>query len=266
MEAFSRTELLIGKEALLRLSRSRVAVFGIGGVGGYVVEALIRSGVGALDLIDNDTVAVSNLNRQIIATTDTIGQYKVDAARARCLSINPQAQIRTYRTFYLPETAAQFDFHEYDYVVDAIDTVSGKLMLIEQAIHAGTLVISSMGAGNKMNPAAFEVADLSETSVCPLARVMRRELRRRGIEHVKVVYSKEPAMTPLADCDELPAMQASPDTNADYPVESVAKNAAATLCAAHPGKRQTPGSNAFVPAAAGLLIASEVVKDLTHFF
>lgn len=234
MEAFSRTELLIGKEALARLSRSRVAVFGIGGVGGYVVEALIRSGVGALDLIDNDTVAVSNLNRQIIATTSTIGQYKVDAARERCLDINPQAVIRACRTFYLPETAAQFDFHEYDYVVDAIDTVSGKLALIEQALGAGTPIISSMGAGNKMNPAAFEVADISETSVCPLARIMRRELRKRGIEHVKVVYSKEPAMTPLGTADQ-------PQS----------------------GRRQTPGSNAFVPAAAGLLIASEVVRDLT---
>ncbi|MCM1538070.1 MAG: tRNA threonylcarbamoyladenosine dehydratase [bacterium] len=258
MEAFSRTELLIGKEALLRLSRSRVAVFGIGGVGGYVVEALIRSGVGALDLIDNDTVAVSNLNRQIIATTDTIGQYKVDAARARCLSINPQAQIRTHRTFYLPETAAQFDFHEYDYVVDAIDTVSGKLMLIEQAIHAGTPVISSMGAGNKMNPAAFEAADLSETSVCPLARIMRRELRKRGIEHVKVVYSKEPAMTPLSNCGTENPQFPDGTENPQLPDD--------TETAAHPGKRQTPGSNAFVPAAAGLLIASEVVKDLTHFF
>lgn len=236
MEAFSRTELLIGKEAMTRLSRSRVAVFGIGGVGGYVVEALIRSGVGALDLIDNDTVSVSNLNRQIIATTATIGQYKVDAARERCLSINPQAQLRTYRTFYLPETADQFDFHDYDYVVDAIDTVSGKLMLIEQALHAGTPVISSMGAGNKMNPAAFEVADISETTVCPLARVMRRELRKRGIEHVKVVYSKEPA-------------SAGNINEAEQPPQ---------------GKRQIPGSNAFVPAAAGLLIASEVVKDLAR--
>lgn len=234
MEAFCRTELLIGKEALAKLAASRVAIFGIGGVGGYVVEALIRSGVGALDLIDNDTVAVSNLNRQIIATTATIGQYKTDAAKERCLLINPDAQIRTYRTFYLPETATQFHFQEYDYVVDAIDTVSGKLSIIEQAVRAGTPVISSMGAGNKMDPAAFEAADLSETSVCPLARVMRRELRKRGIEHVKVVYSKEPAITP--------AGITNPDEN--------------------PHKRQIPGSNAFVPAAAGLIIASEVVKDL----
>lgn len=234
MEAFCRTELLIGKEALAKLAASRVAIFGIGGVGGYVVEALIRSGVGALDLIDNDTVAVSNLNRQIIATTATIGQYKTDAAKERCLLINPDAQIRTYRTFYLPETAAQFHFQEYDYVVDAIDTVSGKLSIIEQAVRAGTPVISSMGAGNKMDPAAFEAADLSKTSVCPLARVMRRELRKRGIEHVKVVYSKEPAITP--------AGITNPDEN--------------------PHKRQIPGSNAFVPAAAGLIIASEVVKDL----
>lgn len=260
MEAFSRTELLIGKEALEKLAHSRVAIFGIGGVGGYVVEALIRSGVGALDLIDNDTVAVSNLNRQIIATTATIGQYKVDAARERCLLINPDAQIRTYRMFYLPETAAQFDFHSYDYVVDAIDTVSGKLSIIEQAIQADIPVISSMGAGNKMNPAAFEAADISKTSVCPLARVMRRELRKRGIEHVKVVYSREPAMTPIG------RESAGAETSgADHITRSGADHAADM--AVHEqgtGRRQTPGSNAFVPAAAGLIIASEVVKDLTH--
>lgn len=252
MEAFSRTELLIGKEALETLAHSRVAIFGIGGVGGYVVEALIRSGVGALDLIDSDTVAVSNLNRQIIATTATIGQYKVEAARERCLLINPSARIRTYRTFYLPENAAQFDFHEYDYVVDAIDTVSGKLSIIEQAIHAGTPVISSMGAGNKMNPAAFEAADISKTSVCPLARVMRRELRKRGIEHVKVVYSREPAITPAA-------FEAASETSGTDHAPTITDNEPDT------GRRQTPGSNAFVPAAAGLIIASEVVKDLTHF-
>ena len=271
MEAFSRTELLIGKEALARLSRSRVAVFGIGGVGGYVVEALIRSGVGALDLIDNDTVAPSNLNRQIIATTATIGQYKVEAARERCLLINPQAQIRTYRTFYLPETAAQFDFHDYDYVVDAIDTVSGKLMLIEQALRAQTPVISSMGAGNKMNPAAFEVADISKTSVCPLARVMRRELRKRGIEHVKVVYSKEPAMTPLGNLSEAdtPAEKTfertaskGNDTESDTRTASDKPCPDSTQEQPPQEKRRIPGSNAFVPAAAGLLIASEVIKDL----
>lgn len=244
MGPFSRTELLIGTEALDRLAAARIAVFGIGGVGGYVVEALIRSGVGALDLIDSDTVDVTNLNRQIIATTKTIGKYKVDAARERCLSINPQAQIRAHRCFYLPETAAQFDFTEYDYVVDAIDTVSGKLSLIERAIAANVPVISSMGAGNKMDPSAFEAADISKTSVCPLARVMRRELRKRGIEHVKVVYSKEPAMTPVGGnetnhiCDDDMTQHTSL------------------------GKRQIPGSNAFVPAAAGLLIAAQVVKDL----
>lgn len=253
MEAFSRTELLIGKEALHKLAHSRVAIFGIGGVGGYVVEALIRSGIGALDLIDNDTVAVSNLNRQIIATTATIGQYKVDAARERCLLINPQAQIQTYRIFFLPENAAQFDFHKYDYIVDAIDTVSGKLSIIEQAIHAGTPVISSMGAGNKMNPAAFEAADISKTSVCPLARVMRRELRKRGIEHVKVVYSREPAITPAgceAAASETSGTDHAPNMTDDEP---------------YTGRRRIPGSNAFVPAAAGLMIASEVVKDLTQF-
>ncbi len=239
MGPFSRTELLIGKHALEKLSCSRVAVFGIGGVGGYVVEALIRSGIGALDLIDSDMISISNLNRQIIATTQTIGQYKVDAARERCLAINPQARIAAHRCFYLPETAAQFDFTQYDYVVDAIDTVTGKLALIEHAAAAGTPIISSMGAGNKMDPSAFEVADISKTSVCPLARVMRRELRKRGIEHVKVVYSKEPAIMPMG-------------------IEDAAHAPAS-------GKRQTPRSNAFVPAAAGLLIASQVVKDLIGF-
>ena len=188
---FSRTELLIGKEKLDRLSQARVAVFGVGGVGGYVVEALARSGVGTLDLIDSDKVALSNLNRQIIATHDTIGRYKADVARQRVLSINPHAVVNVHRIFYLPETAGQFDFASYDYVVDAIDTVTGKLMLVEQAQKSGTPVISSMGAGNKMDASAFEVADIYETSVCPLAKVMRRELKKRGIRKLKVVYSKD---------------------------------------------------------------------------
>ena len=234
-EQFARTELLLGGEAMERLVRARVAVFGLGGVGGYAVEALARSGVGTLDLIDDDTVNLTNLNRQIIATHETLGRHKVDAARERVLSINPGAVVHTYKTFFLPETAGQFDFTQFDYVVDAIDTVTGKLMLVEAAQRAGTPVISCMGAGNKLDPTAFEVADLSRTSVCPLARVMRKELGKRGIRHLKVVYSKEQAMTPAPAAEE-------PGS-------------------AHP-KRQTPGSNAFVPAVAGLILAGEVVKDI----
>ncbi len=236
MSQFARTEMLIGKENLERLQNARVAVFGVGGVGGYVVEALARSGVGTLDLIDNDTVALSNLNRQIIATHRTIGMYKVDAAKERVLDINPDAVVNTYRTFYLPETADQFDFTQYDYVVDAIDTVTGKLMLVEQARKAGVPIICSMGAGNKMEASAFEVADISKTSVCPLAKVMRRELKKRGIDHLKVVYSKETAMTPLGENEDV-----------QQEVQT---------------RRSTPGSMAFVPSAAGLIIAGEVVKDL----
>ena len=234
-EQFARTELLLGREAMERLFRARVAVFGLGGVGGYAVEALARSGVGTLDLIDDDTVNLTNLNRQIIATHETLGRHKVDAARERVLSINPGAVVHTYKTFFLPETAGQFDFTQFDYVVDAIDTVTGKLMLVEAAQRAGTPVISCMGAGNKLDPTAFEVADLSRTSVCPLARVMRKERGKRGIRHLKVVYSKEQAMTPAPAAEE-------PGS-------------------AHP-KRQTPGSNAFVPAVAGLILAGEVVKDI----
>ena len=230
-DMFSRTRMLLGDEAMDRLKKARVAVFGVGGVGGHVVEALVRSGVGALDLIDSDRVALSNLNRQIIATRDTLGMLKVDAAKARALSINPDCQVRTWPIFFLPETADQFDFSQYDYVVDAIDTVAGKLQLIEAAKTAGVPVISSMGAGNKLDPTAFRVADISETSVCPLARVMRRELRKRCIEHVKVVYSTEPALSP-APADEETA------------------------------RRSTPGSVAFVPAVAGLVLAGEVIKDL----
>ena len=230
-DMFSRTRMLLGDAAMDRLKRARVAVFGVGGVGGHVVEALTRSGVGALDLVDSDRVELSNLNRQIIATQGTLGMLKVDAAKARVLSINPDCQVQTHPIFFLPETADQFDFTQYDYVVDAIDTVAGKLQLIEAAKAAGVPVISSMGAGNKLDPTAFRVADISETSVCPLARVMRRELRKRGIEHVKVVYSTEPALSP-APADE------------------------------ETGRRSTPGSVAFVPAVAGLVLAGEVIKDL----
>ena len=222
-DQFSRTRMLYGDAALRRLAQARVAVFGIGGVGGYVVEALARSGVGALDLIDSDRIALSNLNRQIIAVHSTLGQYKVDAAAQRIADINPACEVHTYNVFYLPETADQFDFTQYDYVVDAIDTVTGKLQIICEAKKAGVPVISSMGAGNKTDPAAFECADLYETSVCPLAKVMRRECRKRGIDSLKVVYSKEP-----------PAASFSP-----------------------------PGSVAFVPSAAGLIIAGEIVNDLS---
>ena len=199
LNQFSRTQLLFGQEGMERLYRARVAVFGIGGVGGYTVEALARSGVGILDLIDDDRVCLTNLDRQLLATRKTVGQYKVDVAEQRVKEINPDAVVHTYKTFYAPQTAEQFDFTRYDYIVDAIDTVTGKLELVEQAQRSGVPVISCMGAGNKADPTAFEVADIFETSVCPLARVMRRELKKRGIRHLKVVYSKEPAMTPIDD-------------------------------------------------------------------
>ena len=198
LNQFSRTELLLGHDNMEKLKNARVAVFGIGGVGGFTVEALARSGVGTLDLIDDDKVCLTNINRQIIATRKTIGQYKVDAAKERVLDINPDAVVNTYKTFFVPDTADEFDFASYDYVVDAIDTVTGKIMLVEAAQKAGTPIISSMGAGNKLDPTAFEVADIYKTSVCPLAKVMRRELKKRGIKKLKVVYSKEKALTPIA--------------------------------------------------------------------
>ena len=248
LNQFSRTQLLFGEEGMKKLYQARVAVFGIGGVGGYTVEALARSGVGALDIIDDDRVCLTNINRQIHATRKTVGQYKVDVAEARILEINPNAVVHKYKTFYAPQTAEQFDFTQYDYVVDAIDTVTGKLELVEQAQKAGVPIISSMGAGNKVDPTAFEVADIYETSVCPLARVMRRELKRRGIKKLKVVYSKEPAMTPIDD------MSISCRTHCICPPGTARK------CTQ---RRQVPGSNAFVPAVAGLIIAGEVVKDLS---
>ena len=247
LNQFSRTQLLVGREAMERLFAARVAVFGIGGVGGYTVEALARSGVGTLDLIDDDKVCLTNLNRQIFATRKTVGKYKIDVARERILEINPDAVVNTYRTFYAPDTADQFDFTRYDYIVDAIDTVTGKLELIEQAHRCGTPIISSMGAGNKMDASAFEVADIYDTSICPLARVMRRELRRRGIPALKVVYSKEPAIPPIED------MSISCRAHCICPPGTARK------CTQ---RRQVPGSNAFVPAAAGLILAGEVVKDL----
>lgn len=247
LNQFSRTELLVGKKNMERLHAARVAVFGIGGVGGYTVEALARSGIGTLDLIDNDKVCMSNINRQIYATRSTIGRYKVEVAKERILDINPDAKVNIYRTFYLPETAKEFDFKEYDYVVDAIDTVSGKLELVEQAQRYGTLIISSMGAGNKMDPTAFQVADIYATSVCPLAKVMRRELKKRNIDHLKVVYSKE---KPLAAAKDL-----TDDGENGFDLTG---NTART----DTQRRQVPGSNAFVPSVVGLIIAGEVVKDL----
>ena len=232
-EEFSRTELLIGREAMERLAAARVAVFGLGGVGGYAVEALARSGIGALDLIDHDRVSLTNLNRQILATRSTVGEYKADVAARRVRDICPETAVNVYKVFYGPDTADQFDFTRYDYVVDAIDTVTGKIGLVTAAKAANVPIISAMGAGNKMDPAAFEVADISKTSTCPLARVMRRELKERGILHLKVVYSKEQPLSPVA------AEEAPPE-----------------------GRRALPGSNAFVPGAAGLIIAGEVVRDL----
>ena len=248
LNQFSRTQLLLGQEGMEKLFQARVAVFGIGGVGGYTVEALARSGVGTLDLIDDDKICLTNLNRQIFATRKTVGQYKVDIAQQRILEINPKAVVHTYKTFYAPQTAELFDFSQYDYVVDAIDTVTGKLDLVEQAEKAGVPIISSMGAGNKMDPTAFEVADIYETSVCPLARVMRKELKKRGIKKLKVVYSKEPPMTPIDD------MAVSCRTNCICPPGTERK------CTQ---RRQVPGSNAFVPSVVGLIIAGEVVKDLS---
>ena len=247
LNQFSRTELLIGKDGMEKLASSRVAVFGIGGVGGYTVEALARSGVGTLDLIDDDRVCLTNLNRQILATRKTVGKYKVDVAKERILEINPDAVVHTYQMFYMPQNADEFDFSGYDYVVDAIDTVVGKLEIIERAKKAGVKVISSMGAGNKMNPAAFEVADISKTSVCPLAKVIRQELKKRKIRKVKVVYSKEIPIKPNDD------IEISCKKHCVCPPGTVRK------CTA---RRQIPGSNAFVPSVVGLIIAGEVVKDL----
>ena len=247
LNQFSRTELLFGKDAMQRLAESRVAVFGIGGVGGYTVEALVRSGVGAVDLIDDDKICLTNINRQIHATRKTVGKYKTDVAAERILEINPDVKVRTFKTFYMPDTAEKFDFHDYSYIVDAIDTVTGKLELVVNAKAAGTPIISSMGAGNKIDPTAFEVADIYQTSVCPLAKVMRRELKRRGIESLKVVYSKEPPMTPIDD------MSTSCRTNCICPPGTARK------CTQ---RRQVPGSNAFVPSVVGLIIAGEVIKNL----
>lgn len=236
MDAFSRTRLLLGSAAMEKLKNSRVAVFGLGGVGGYTAEALARAGVGHLDIVDDDTVSLTNLNRQILATHATLGMHKVDVAEKRIHDIDPTIEVRSYKTFYLPETADQFDFSQYDYVIDAIDTVTGKLSLIAQAKEAGVPVISCMGTGNKLDPSGFRIADISKTSVCPLARIMRKECAKRGLKHIKVLYSTEDPLSPAlteADLAEMPE-----------------------------GRRTVPGSTAFVPSVAGLMIAGEVIRDL----
>lgn len=230
---FSRTEMLIGSDALEKLRGSCVAVFGVGGVGGYAVEALARGGVGTIHIIDNDDVALTNINRQIIATHDTIGMRKVDAAKARILSINPDCKVITHDVFYTPETSGEFDFSQFDYVIDAIDTVTGKIGLVMKAKEAGTPIISSMGTGNKLDPTAFEVADIYKTSVCPLAKVMRYELKKRGVKKLKVVYSKELPAAPAADSEE----------STEF-------------------RRRIPASISFVPPVAGLILAGEVIKDI----
>ena len=247
---FSRTELTFGASNMEKLFASRVIVFGLGGVGSYVAEALSRSGVGALDLVDDDRICLTNLNRQLYALHSTIGRRKVDVASERIHDINPQCKVSTHAVFFLPEHADEFDFSRYDYVVDCIDTVTAKIQLVVQAGRCGVPVISCMGAGNKVDPGLLEVSDISATSVCPLARVMRQELRKRGVEHLKVVYSREPSIPPVQD----------------------GETGCKSHCVCPPGTKRTcaarnevPGSNAFVPAAAGLLIASEVVRDITGF-
>jgi len=249
-EQFARTELLFGAESMEKLRKSRVAVFGLGGVGGYAVEALARSGIGTLDLIDDDKICVTNINRQIFATHKTVGQYKTDAAKKRIQDINPQAVVNLHNCFFMPDTADLFDFLQYDYIIDAIDTVTGKIEIIMRADKAGTPVISAMGAGNKTDPTAFRVADIYETKVCPLSRIMRHELKKRGIEKLKVVYSEEQPVHPAGDA------AAECRDNCDCP------SVTARTCAV---RRYIPGSNAFVPSVAGLIIAGEVIKDLTGF-
>lgn len=244
-DQFSRTELLLGKLAMERLAGCRVAVFGIGGVGGYVCEALARSGVGALDLIDDDKVCLSNINRQIIATNKTVGQYKTDVMKERILDINPDAKVNTYRCFFLPDNASDFPFDKYDYVVDAIDTVTAKIELVMQCQNSGVPIISSMGAGNKLDPTKFRVADIYKTQMDPLAKVMRRELKKRGIKKLKVVYSEEEPVVPDAD-------------SAENQVDAGTARQGSK-------RRSTPGSTAFVPSVAGLIIAGEVIKDLINY-
>lgn len=247
-DQFSRTQLLLGTEAMERLKKAHVAIFGVGGVGGYTVEALARSGVGELTIIDDDEVCLTNINRQIIAATSTIGRKKVDVMKERILDINPKAVVHTRVCFYLPETAEAFDFTKYDYVVDAVDTVTAKIALVLQAEQSGTKIISSMGAGNKLDPTMFEVADIYKTSVCPLAKVMRRELKARHVKQLKVVYSRELPRKPIRDEED-----------------SCKDNSLRPTGTARVGvqRRAIPGSTAFVPSVAGLIIAGEVLKDLS---
>lgn len=247
LNQFSRTELLFGQQAMERLNKARVAVFGIGGVGSYTAEALARSGVGTIDLFDDDKVCLTNINRQLIATRKTIGKFKVDLMKERILEINPNAVVNAHQCFYSPETANNYDFSQYTYIIDAIDTVTAKIELVIRANEKGTPIISCMGAGNKLDPTRFEVADIYKTSICPLAKVMRKELRARGVKKLKVVYSKEPARTPIDDTAN------SCKTNCVCPAGTARK------CTA---KRQVPGSTAFVPSVAGLIIAGEVIKDI----
>lgn len=260
---FSRTGLLLGEKAVDYLNSCRVAVFGVGGVGGYTVEALARSGIGTIDIIDNDKVCLSNINRQIIATHKTIGRDKVDVMKERILEINPNATVHVHKCFFLPETREQFDFSKYDYVVDAVDTVTAKIELVMACKEANVPIISSMGAGNKLDPTAFEVADIYKTSVCPLARVMRRELKKRDVKNLKVVYSKEEAMTPI----ELTGFfnEADEEKEMSSQTESEKKDIAMLEDSRNTKKRATPGSIAFVPSVAGLIIAGEVIKDLAAF-
>ena len=239
MDPYSRTRFVLGEEAMKKLRNARVAVFGLGGVGGYVVEALARSGIGHLELIDHDTISLTNLNRQILATRDTVGMDKAEAAAQRVAAIDPDIEVTARKIFYLPETAKEFDFTRYDYVVDAIDTVTGKLMLVQAAKAAGVPIISSMGTGNKLDPTAFRVADISETSVCPLARIIRKECKKRGIDKLKVVYSTEDPIKTILPPDD-PAWAELPE-----------------------GRNALPGSVCFVPAAAGMIIAGEVIKDIS---
>ena len=243
LDQFSRTELLLGREAMERLSKCRVAVFGIGGVGGYVCEALARSGIGTFDLVDDDKVCLSNLNRQIIATMKTVGQYKTEVMKERILDINPEAVVNTHNCFFLPENASDFPFDKYDYVVDAIDTVTAKIELVMQCQKTGVPIMSSMGAGNKLDPTKFRVADIYKTQMDPLAKVMRRELKKRGVKKLKVVYSEEEPITPVTDPDAV--CPSGMDIHSSV-------------------RRSIPGSTAFVPSVAGLIIAGEVIKDLTR--
>ncbi len=248
LNQFSRTELMFGREGMEKLENSRVAVFGIGGVGGYTVEALARSGVGSFDLIDDDKVCLTNINRQIIATRKTVGKYKVEVMKERILEINPNAKVNIHQCFYLPSNAEEFDFTQYDYIVDAIDTVSAKIEMILRAQEKNVPIISCMGAGNKLDPTRFEITDIYKTSICPLAKVMRKELKTRGVKKLKVLYSQEPARKPIED------MAISCRSNCICPPGAERK------CT---DRRQIPGSNAFVPSVAGLIIAGEVIKDLT---